>query len=105
MRIVELKPYPVSVPVPPEHQVSLGIGRMIKRDAVVVKVVLASIENGGYFEEDVSKYNPLRDQLVSTQFEISADGCVQPLDKPGLGLEADEDFLAKHPVIDGVGYI
>jgi L-alanine-DL-glutamate epimerase-like enolase superfamily enzyme len=42
MRIVELKAYPVSVPVPPEHQVSLGIGRMIKRDAVVVKVVTES---------------------------------------------------------------
>jgi len=35
MRIVELKAYPVSVLVPPEHHhVSLGIGRMIKRDAV-----------------------------------------------------------------------
>lgn len=39
MRIAELKAYPVSVPVPPEYQVSLGVGRMIKRDAVVVKVV------------------------------------------------------------------
>ena len=35
MRIVELTAYPVSAPVPPEHHhVSLGIGRMIKRDAV-----------------------------------------------------------------------
>jgi len=33
MRIGELKAYPVSVAVPPEHQLSLGIGRMIKRDA------------------------------------------------------------------------
>lgn len=33
MRIGELKAYPVSVAVPPEHQVTLGIGRVIKRDA------------------------------------------------------------------------
>jgi D-galactarolactone cycloisomerase len=66
---------------------------------------LASIENGGYFEADVSRYNPLRDQLVSTPYEIGADGCVRPLDKPGLGLEMDEDFLATYPVIDGPGYV
>ena len=39
MRIMELRAYPVSVPVPPKHQVAVGIGRMIKRDAVIVKVV------------------------------------------------------------------
>jgi D-galactarolactone cycloisomerase len=66
---------------------------------------LASIENGGYFEADVSKYNPLRDELVNTPFEIAPDGCVRPLDKPGIGLEVDEKFLGKHPVIDGPGYV
>jgi D-galactarolactone cycloisomerase len=30
---------------------------------------------------------------------------VRPLDEPGLGLEVDEDFLAKHPVIEGAGYV
>lgn len=66
---------------------------------------LAAIENGGYFEADVSRYNPLRDQLVSTPYEVGPDGCVRPLDGPGLGLEVDEDFLAKHPVIEGAGYV
>jgi L-alanine-DL-glutamate epimerase-like enolase superfamily enzyme len=66
---------------------------------------LASIENAGYFEADASKYNPLRDQVVNTPYEIGADGCVRPLDKPGLGLEVDENFLAKYPVIDGPGYV
>lgn len=67
--------------------------------------LLASIENGGYFEADVSKYNPLRDTLVNTLCEIAPDGCVRPLDKPGIGLEVDEEFLVKHPVIDGPGYV
>jgi len=38
MRIVEIHADPISVPVPKEKQVRLGIGRMIKRDAVVVRV-------------------------------------------------------------------
>jgi L-alanine-DL-glutamate epimerase-like enolase superfamily enzyme len=66
---------------------------------------LASIENGGYFEADVSKYNPLRDQLMTKPYEIGPDGGVRPLDKPGIGLEVDEEFLAKHPVIEGAGYV
>ena len=50
---------------------------------------LASLENAGYFEADASRYNPLRDQVVNTPYEIGADGCMRPLDKPGLGLEVD----------------
>src|SRR3989442_420431 len=38
MKIIELKAYPTSFPVPPEDSVTLGIGRAVKRDAVVVKV-------------------------------------------------------------------
>src|SRR5437867_11759247 len=38
MKIIELKAYPTSFPVPPEGSVTLGIGRAVKRDAVVVKV-------------------------------------------------------------------
>jgi L-alanine-DL-glutamate epimerase-like enolase superfamily enzyme len=38
MKIIELKAYPTSFPVPPENSVTLGIGRAVKRDAVVVKV-------------------------------------------------------------------
>ena len=66
---------------------------------------LAAIENGGYFEADVSAYNPLRDQLVSAPYEIDANGCVEPLDGPGIGVEVDEDFLVKHPAIEGPSYV
>jgi hypothetical protein len=62
---------------------------------------LASIENAGYFEADVSKCNPLRDQVTSKPYEIGAYGCVLPLGEPGVGLDVDEDFLVKHPVIQG----
>jgi D-galactarolactone cycloisomerase len=66
---------------------------------------LASIDNGGYFEGDVSKNNRFRDKLVSKPFEVGSDGCVRPLEKPGIGVEVDEDFLAAHPPIEGPGYV
>jgi L-alanine-DL-glutamate epimerase-like enolase superfamily enzyme len=66
---------------------------------------LAAIDNGGYFEGDVSKSNKFRDELVANPGAIDKDGNVWPLDKPGLGLEVDEEFLAKHPAIEGPGYI
>lgn len=66
---------------------------------------LASIDNGGYFEADVSKSNLYRDQLVSTPFRLDRDGCVWPLEAPGIGVEVDEAFLAAHPAIEGPGYV
>ncbi len=66
---------------------------------------LAAIDNGGYFEGDVSKANKFRDELSSNPCEVDKDGNVWPIDKPGLGLEVDEAFLKKHPPIEGPGYI
>jgi len=66
---------------------------------------LAAIENAGYFEADVSKGNLFRDRLTSTPYTLDRDGCVRPLEKPGIGVEVDEDFLAKHPVIEGPSYV
>jgi L-alanine-DL-glutamate epimerase-like enolase superfamily enzyme len=66
---------------------------------------LAAIDNGGYFEGDVSRANKFRDELCSTPYQVDRDGNVWPLDKPGLGLEVNEEFLAKHPPIEGPGYI
>lgn len=65
---------------------------------------LAAIDNGGYFEACVSKFNPLRDMFGST-FSIGKDGCVEPLDKPGIGLDIDEKIFAEYPAIDGPGYV
>ena len=116
MRIADVRAFPTSFPVPPEASVTLGIGRAVKRDSVVVKVTtddrvigwgeshhgrspgaVAHHANttlrqlivgiGGYFEGDVSKGNLFRDR----------NGCVTPLERPGLGLDVDEEFLMKHP--------
>jgi D-galactarolactone cycloisomerase len=66
---------------------------------------LAAIGNGGYFEGDVSRANKFRDELVQNPGSIDKDGNVRPLDQPGLGLEVDEAFIAKHPPIEGPGYV
>ena len=67
--------------------------------------LLAALDNGGYFEADVSRGNLFRDRLCSEPWRIGQDGCVRPLEKPGLGLEVDEDFLRAHPAIEGPGYV
>jgi L-alanine-DL-glutamate epimerase-like enolase superfamily enzyme len=66
---------------------------------------LASIDNGGYFEGDVSTNNLYRDRLTSSPFKVDADGNVHPLEAPGIGVEIDESFLAAYPPIEGPGYI
>jgi L-alanine-DL-glutamate epimerase-like enolase superfamily enzyme len=67
--------------------------------------VLAAIDNGGYFEGDVSKNNLFRDELTSSPYQLDKDGNVRPLEGPGIGVEVNEDFLAKHPPIEGPGYV
>jgi L-alanine-DL-glutamate epimerase-like enolase superfamily enzyme len=66
---------------------------------------LCAIDNGGWFEGDVSRSNLFRDELVRNPGQVDKDGNVWPLDGPGLGLEVNEEFLAKHPAIEGPGYI
>ena len=36
---------------------------------------------------------------------IGRGGCVRPLERPGIGLEVNEEFLKKHPVIEGSSYV
>jgi L-alanine-DL-glutamate epimerase-like enolase superfamily enzyme len=66
---------------------------------------LAALDNGGYFEGDVSKNNLFRDELTSRPYELARDGSVRPLEAPGIGVEVNEDFLKSHPVIEGPGYV
>ena len=65
---------------------------------------LTATENAGYFEADVSKFNPMRDMFGRT-FEIGPDGCVEPSDAPGIGIEVDESVFEQYPPIDGPGYV
>jgi D-galactarolactone cycloisomerase len=67
--------------------------------------VLAALDHPGYFEGDVSKNNLFRDVMVSEPYKVDAAGFVRPLEGPGLGLEVDEEFLIKHPVIEGPSYV
>lgn len=65
---------------------------------------IASIDQGGYFEADVSKENLFRDELVNTPFILDSDGFVKPSEAPGIGVEVNEDFIRAHPVIEGPAY-
>ncbi len=49
--------------------------------------------------------NLFRDSLTSRPYEVGVDGGVRPLEAPGIGVEVDEAFLAKHPVIEGPSYV
>lgn len=67
---------------------------------------LCAIDNCGYYEADISKINPYRDQLCGEPpCVIADDGTVSPLEAPGIGLDVDEQFLLRHPVIEGPSYV
>ena len=65
---------------------------------------LAAIDNAGYFEGDASPGNLFRDTLVDRCYELSREGTVNPIDRPGIGVEVDEGFIAAHPFIEGPNY-
>jgi D-galactarolactone cycloisomerase len=67
--------------------------------------LLASIDNGGYFEADVAKKNVYRDGLTSVPYEVDKSGNVFPLDKPGIGVEVDEELIKRYPVIEGPAFV
>ncbi|MGI9426018.1 MAG: mandelate racemase/muconate lactonizing enzyme family protein [Hyphomicrobiaceae bacterium] len=67
--------------------------------------LLSSIDNAGYYEADLSAYNPLRDDLCSWKADVAPDGTVIAPDGPGLGVDVDEALLDKFPVIEGPGYV
>jgi D-galactarolactone cycloisomerase len=67
--------------------------------------LLAAIDNPGYFEADAAKENLFRDELTNSACAIDGNGCVHPLEGPGLGVEVDEAFLRAHPVIEGPAYV
>jgi len=67
---------------------------------------LSAVDNPGYFEADVTLYNPFRDELGDTApYTLDAEGCVQASARAGLGVQVDEAFLAAHPLIDGPCYV
>ncbi|ASP21252.1 D-galactarolactone cycloisomerase [Antarctobacter heliothermus] len=67
--------------------------------------MLSAVDNPGYFEGDLARHNPFRDEVCGTPYEIDASGCVSPKDKPGLGVEINEAFVEAHPLIEGPCYV
>lgn len=67
--------------------------------------VLMSIDNARYFEADVTPANPFREELTTAPFRISPEGTVRMSEKPGLGVDVDESFIASHPYIDGPNFV
>src|SRR5436190_18295418 len=65
LRIRDVKAYATSYPIPPGESVTLGIGRAVKRDAVIVKV---TTEGGliGYGESHHGRAHTAIAQLVNT---------------------------------------
>jgi D-galactarolactone cycloisomerase len=106
MKIIELKAYPTSFPVPHEDRVTLGIGRAVKRDAVVVKVTTDDGVGGGG-ESHHGRAPGAVAHLVNTtlrQLVLGMDAA-DVVGVPGIGVEVDEEFLVKHPVIEGPSYV
>lgn len=66
---------------------------------------LAASAEPGYFEADLSAFNPFRNALCTGGFTTHGNGTVEPGSAPGLGIEVDERLLEKFPVIPGPGYI
>lgn len=66
---------------------------------------LSAIENPGFFEADVAKSNHLRDRLVEMPYEVDKNGEVWALNRPGIGVEVNEDFIKAHPATEGPAYI
>ena len=67
--------------------------------------LLSAVDNPGYFEGDVARHNPFRDDVVGEPYRLDDEGKVRPPDGPGLGVTVDERFLAAHPLIDGPCYV
>jgi L-alanine-DL-glutamate epimerase-like enolase superfamily enzyme len=67
--------------------------------------LLMSVDNGRYFEADVTPSNPFREELTSSPYAISPGGTVRMSDRPGLGVEVDESFIAAHPYIEGPNFV
>lgn len=73
-------------------------------DAAACVHLLCATSNALIYEGDCAAFNPFRDALVSGG-PVLVDGCVEPNERPGLGIEVDESLFAKLPGIPGPCYL
>jgi D-galactarolactone cycloisomerase len=67
--------------------------------------LLSVCSNALIYEADVAPVNPFRDDLVSPAPIVGSDGCIEPYDGPGLGIEIDESLFDRYPGIPGPCYV
>ncbi|NIO42672.1 MAG: mandelate racemase/muconate lactonizing enzyme family protein, partial [Burkholderiales bacterium] len=94
LTVREVHAFPASFPVDPEHSVTLGVGRTIKRDAVIVKVVT---ENGitGWGEAHHGRCPGAVAHLVNTTLKAYVIGC-DAHDVTGIWHRMYQRQLASH---------
>ena len=67
---------------------------------------LCGVDNPGYFEADLTAFNPFRDELTDRPpYTLDQDGCVSAIEGIGIGLQVDQQFVARHPLIEGPCYV
>jgi len=66
---------------------------------------LAAIPNGGYFEADLSAWNPFRDALGANAIESPVPGHYCAPSEAGLGITVDPVLLDAFVAIPGAGYV
>ena len=59
--------------------------------------LIASIPNGYLVEMDRNP-NPLREELIQDPIQIDSESIVTMPQRPGLGIELDEEVLRRHRV-------
>ena len=99
MRIVDIESYPISFPIPEGLGVSLGIGRAVKRDAVLVKV---STESGiqGWGEAHAGRAPGAVAHLLNSTLRDLVMGCEA---RPELGVNSSIEFSSasyKKPLLN-----
>jgi D-galactarolactone cycloisomerase len=62
--------------------------------------VLAAVDNPGWFEADASTVNPFHHDIGSSPYQLDQNGQVRPLEKPGIGVEIDEDLILANILAD-----
>lgn len=66
--------------------------------------LLCALPNALIYEADISARNPWRDELSKVPLGVER-GWIEPADRPGLGLEIDDELLARYPAIPGPCYV
>lgn len=66
---------------------------------------LTIIPNGGYFEADLSAWNPFRDVFGAGSIASDRPGHYRAPETPGLGIDFDPALLVNFAAIPGAGYV